>query len=115
MSFCERSFYSIAEPMQLELLRQHAVIDQPIGVDFSYGTDSVTSTVTPAPYVWKLLQQAFYAQFPQYENRNFGVFTESYGGHYGPEFADYFEQENAAISAGSVKGPEHQTYCSRHH
>ena len=78
-------------------------IDQPIGVGFSYGTDSVTSTVTAAPYVWKLLQ-AFYAQFPQYQNRNFGVFTESYGGHYGPEFADYFEQQNAAISAGSVTG-----------
>lgn len=78
-------------------------IDQPIGVGFSYGDDSVTSTVTAAPYVWKLLQ-AFYAQFPQYENRNFGVFTESYGGHYGPEFADYFEQQNAAIASGSTSG-----------
>lgn len=78
-------------------------IDQPIGVGFSYGTDSVTSTVTAAPYVWKLLQ-AFYTQFPQYENRNFGLFTESYGGHYGPEFADYFEQQNAAIAAKSVTG-----------
>ncbi|KAI4249555.1 MAG: hypothetical protein LQ352_005587 [Teloschistes flavicans] len=78
-------------------------IDQPIGVGFSYGTDSVTSTVTAAPYVWKLLQ-AFYTQFPQYENRNFGVFTESYGGHYGPEFADYFEQQNAAVASGSVTG-----------
>ena len=53
-------------------------VDQPIGTGFSYGTDSVTSTVTAAPYVWTLLQ-AFYAQFPQYENRNFGIFTESYG------------------------------------
>lgn len=78
-------------------------IDQPIGVGFSYGTDSVTSTVTAAPYVWKLLQ-AFYTQFPQYENRNFGVFTESYGGHYGPEFADYFEQQNAAVASGSFTG-----------
>lgn len=59
--------------------------------------------MTAAPYVWKLLQ-AFYAQFPQYENRNFGLFTESYGGHYGPEFADYFEQQNAAITSGSVSG-----------
>lgn len=58
-------------------------IDQPIGVGFSYGTDPVTSTVTAAPYVWTLLQ-AFFAQFPQYENRDFGIFTESYGGHYGP-------------------------------
>jgi carboxypeptidase C (cathepsin A) len=78
-------------------------IDQPIGVGFSYGTDSVTSTATAAPYVWKLLQ-AFYAQFPQYENRDFGIFTESYGGHYGPEFAYYFEQQNAAIAAGKASG-----------
>lgn len=78
-------------------------VDQPIGVGFSYGTDSVTSTVTAAPYVWKLLQ-AFYAQFPQYESREFGIFTESYGGHYGPEFAYYIQQQNAAIKAGSVSG-----------
>lgn len=51
-------------------------VDQPIGTGFSYGTDDVTSTVTAAPYVWTLLQ-AFYAQFPQYESRNFGIFTES--------------------------------------
>lgn len=51
-------------------------IDQPIGVGFSYGTDDVTSTVTAAPYVWKFLQ-AFYAQFPTYENRSFGIFTVS--------------------------------------
>ena len=57
-------------------------VDQPIGTGFSYGTDPVTSTVTAAPYVWNLLQ-AFYTQFPQYENRDFGLFTESYGGHYG--------------------------------
>jgi carboxypeptidase C (cathepsin A) len=58
-------------------------VDQPIGVGFSYGTDPVTSTVTAAPYVWKLLQ-AFFAQFLQYENRDFGIFTELYGGHYRP-------------------------------
>lgn len=50
-------------------------IDQPIGVGFSYGNGDVTSTETAAPYVWKFLQ-AFYAQFPQYENRDFGLFTE---------------------------------------
>ncbi|KAF8859724.1 carboxypeptidase-like protein S1 [Acephala macrosclerotiorum] len=64
-------------------------IDQPIGTGFSYGTDPVTSTVTAAPY---------------YENRDFGIFTESYGGHYGPEFAAYFESQNAAIASGSVTG-----------
>ncbi|KAL9013022.1 MAG: hypothetical protein Q9173_002247 [Seirophora scorigena] len=78
-------------------------IDQPLGVGFSYGTDAVNSTVTAAPNVWKLLQ-AFYAHFSQYLNRDFGIFTESYGGHYGPEFAEYFEQQNAAIALGTVIG-----------
>ncbi|TVY82157.1 Carboxypeptidase S1 [Lachnellula suecica] len=68
-------------------------VDQPIGTGFSYGTDPVTSTVTAAPYVWTLLQ-SFFASFPQYESRDFGIFTESYGGHYGPEFASYFERIN---------------------
>ncbi|KAH7010545.1 carboxypeptidase S1 [Ilyonectria destructans] len=78
-------------------------VDQPIGTGFSYGTDDAVSTLAAAPRVWNLLQ-AFYAQFPEYENRDFGLFTESYGGHYGPEFAFYFEQQNAAINAGTIKG-----------
>lgn len=43
-------------------------------------------------------------QFPQYESRDFGIFTESYGGHYGPEFANYIETQNNAIDSGSVQG-----------
>lgn len=78
-------------------------VDQPIGVGFSYGTDTVTSTTTAAPMVWKLLQ-AFFKTFPHYENREFAIFTESYGGHYGPEFADYIESQNKAITSGSVSG-----------
>ena len=78
-------------------------VDQPIGTGFSYGTDDATGTVSAAPYVWTLLQ-AFYAQFPQYQNRQFGLWTESYGGHYGPEFAEYFEEQNAAIAAGTITG-----------
>ncbi len=30
--------------------------------------------------------------------------TESYGGHYGPEFATYFEEQNAKILDGSLDG-----------
>ncbi|KAI0254935.1 carboxypeptidase S1 [Lactifluus subvellereus] len=78
-------------------------IDQPIGTGFSFGTDDATSTVTAAPFVWKFLQ-AFCTQFPAYKNRNFGLFTESYGGHYGPEFTSYFESRNSAIDRGKIKG-----------
>lgn len=49
-------------------------VDQPIGTGFSYGTDDVSSTVQAAPEVWRLIQ-AFYGQFPQYTNRDFGIFT----------------------------------------
>ena len=30
--------------------------------------------------------------------------TESYGGHYGPEFVTYFDEQNAKIEDGSLKG-----------
>nr|XP_036582222.1 carboxypeptidase s1 [Colletotrichum truncatum]KAF6790882.1 carboxypeptidase s1 [Colletotrichum truncatum] len=78
-------------------------VDQPIGVGFSYGTNDVDSTVKAAPKVWSLMQ-SFYAQFPEYKNREFGLFTESYGGHYGPEFVDHFQSQNDKISKGEVKG-----------
>lgn len=32
--------------------------------------------------------------------------TESYGGHYGPEFVTYFDQQNALISEGKLKGEQ---------
>ncbi|TQS35102.1 hypothetical protein Golomagni_04492 [Golovinomyces magnicellulatus] len=78
-------------------------IDQPIGVGFSHGRNNVSSTVSAAPLVWKLIQ-AFYAQFPQYENRALGIFSESYGGHYGPQFATYFQSQNEALSSGKTTG-----------
>lgn len=68
---------------------------------FSYGTDDVNSTETAAPYVWKLIQ-AFYASFPEYKSRDFGIFTESYGGHYGPEFAKYILDQNKAKAGENI-------------
>ncbi|KAM0671035.1 hypothetical protein ACQRIU_001430 [Beauveria bassiana] len=79
-------------------------VDQPIGAGFSYGNvNAADSTPHAAPAVWKMVQ-AFLSQFPEYKSRDFGLFTESYGGHYGPEFAYYFEQQNAAIDAGTLTG-----------
>ncbi|KAI1642073.1 putative carboxypeptidase S1 [Daldinia loculata] len=77
----------------------------PYSVGFSYGNATVNSTKAAAPLVWNLLQ-AFYDSFPEYENRDFGIFTESYGGHYGPEFASYILDQNAAISRGDLHAEE---------
>ena len=44
------------------------------------------------------------AKFSKYASRDFAIWTESYGGHYGPIFASYFLDQNAAISAGTITG-----------
>lgn len=80
-------------------------IDQPIGTGFSYGTDLVNSTYTAAPYVWQAFQVLFEStEFSAYKSREFILATESYGGHYGPEFVTYFDIQNAAIAAGTISG-----------
>ncbi|KAF2196786.1 peptidase S10, serine carboxypeptidase [Delitschia confertaspora ATCC 74209] len=56
---------------------------------------------------WHILQ-AFLDLSPQLDpditNFTFNLWTESYGGHYGPEFYNYFYQQNEAIRNGSVSG-----------
>ena len=59
-------------------------------------TTTANSTVNAAPNVWKTLQ-GFMGVFPQYERNGFYFATESYGGHYGPVFAKYFEEQNSKL------------------
>lgn len=80
-------------------------IDQPIGVGFSYGTPTTKSSTEAANGVWRFLQTFFSdARFSKYKTREFGLWTESYGGHYGPTMASYFLDKNAAIAAGTISG-----------
>ncbi|KAH7067232.1 putative carboxypeptidase S1 [Paraphoma chrysanthemicola] len=73
-------------------------IDQPVEVGFSMGNSSAINTDTASPYVWTFLQ-AFYAAFPTYKSRDFGIFTESYGGHFGAAFTKYIQEQNR-VKAG---------------
>jgi carboxypeptidase C (cathepsin A) len=45
-------------------------------------------------------------RFPNYEpsSDRFSIWGESYHGHYGPVYADYFEQQNDLIANGSLTG-----------
>ncbi|KAJ7766323.1 alpha/beta-hydrolase [Mycena maculata] len=80
-------------------------IDQPIGTGFSFGTDTVNSTESAAIQFWKAFQVLFESgEFSRYRSREFIFATESYGGHYGPSFVTYFDQQNAAIEAGTITG-----------
>ncbi|KAH9887597.1 serine carboxypeptidase [Cubamyces lactineus] len=80
-------------------------IDQPVGVGFSHGSTTVGTTLAAAEDTWKFLQIFFSdSRFSKYQQRDFALWTESYGGHYGPDFAAYFLQQNAAIASGSISG-----------
>ena len=97
-------------------------LSQPIGVGFSYAYKGVSASqgrfggVNPYRFettqlaavgTWEVLQ-GFLANLPRLDarvkSRTFNLWTESYGGHYGPAFFDYFEGQNAAIENGTAKG-----------
>ncbi|KAI9513319.1 serine carboxypeptidase [Russula earlei] len=80
-------------------------IDQPVGVGFSFGTATIGTSLLAAADVWQFLQIWFAdSRFSKYASREFGIWTESYGGHYGPTFAAYFLRQNAAIQSGTIAG-----------
>ncbi|KAK0477322.1 serine carboxypeptidase [Armillaria novae-zelandiae] len=80
-------------------------IDQPVGVGFSHGTLNVGTSQEAADDVWTFLQIFFSdSRFSNLLERDLAIWTESYGGHYGPTFAAYFLSQNAAIAAGTISG-----------
>ncbi|KAF7304454.1 Carboxypeptidase [Mycena chlorophos] len=77
----------------------------PVGVGFSHGTMSVGTSLEAAADVWSFLQIFFKdSRFADLATRKLAIWTESYGGHYGPTFAAYFLSQNAAIAAGTITG-----------
>ncbi|KAF7308955.1 Carboxypeptidase [Mycena kentingensis (nom. inval.)] len=81
------------------------VIDQPVGTGFSHGTTTVGTSAQAAADVWTFLQ-IFLAdtRFAHLAANDLAIWTESYGGHYGPAFAAHFLAQNAAIDAGQASG-----------
>ncbi|KAK0460685.1 alpha/beta-hydrolase [Desarmillaria tabescens] len=98
---------TVLNPYSWNNLSNMIYIDQPIGTGFSFGTDTVNSTLSAAPFVWTAFQILFESgQFSKFESREFIFATESYGGHYGPAFVTYFDQQNALIQQGAIEGVE---------
>ncbi|KAF4972372.1 hypothetical protein FSARC_1057 [Fusarium sarcochroum] len=104
---CEILANSTEPSLREHSLNTHAnvlYIDQPIGSGFSYGDGGkVNSTKDCSPYVWTFFQ-AWFDAFPQYENRELSVFSESYGGHTGPEIVNYILDKNQEIQTGNLSG-----------
>ena len=81
------------------------------------GKASANTTEIAAHTIWHMLQ-AFLSTFPQYNPAitangtqsgpvGINLFTESYGGKYGPLFAAHFESQNALRQAGKL--PKNKT------
>ncbi|KAI0651568.1 alpha/beta-hydrolase [Trametes meyenii] len=80
-------------------------LDQPVGTGFSHGETKVGTSQQAAEDVWKFLQ-IFFAdpKFSKYQKADFALWTESYGGHYGPTIAAYILDQNVGIANGTVNG-----------
>ncbi|KAI0374464.1 serine carboxypeptidase [Pilatotrama ljubarskyi] len=80
-------------------------LDQPVGTGFSHGETKVGTSQQAAEDVWKFLQMFFAdSKFSKYKKADFALWTESYGGHYGPTIAAYILDQNAGIANGTVNG-----------
>ncbi|KJA15644.1 hypothetical protein HYPSUDRAFT_48173 [Hypholoma sublateritium FD-334 SS-4] len=80
-------------------------IDQPVGVGFSHGDLNVGTSEEAAADVWTFLQIFLSdSRFAHLRFQKLGLWTESYGGHYGPTFAAYFLTQNEAISRRQITG-----------
>lgn len=69
-------------------------------------TNTANTTVLAATAIWHMVQ-GFLGAFPQYNPGNnsavgVNLFAESYGGRYGPVFADIWEQQNLRRSNGTL-------------
>jgi len=71
----------------------------------------IDTTDLAAAAAWEVIQ-AFLTTLPQLDSRisskTFNLATESYGGHYGPAFFNYFQQQNQAIQNGTIQGVQLQ-------
>ncbi|KAK4696036.1 hypothetical protein P7C71_g1816, partial [Lecanoromycetidae sp. Uapishka_2] len=69
----------------------------------------LSTTDLAAVATWHVLQ-GFLSALPQLDgkvaNKTFNLWTESYGGHYGPSFYNYFYDQNELIANGSANGTQ---------
>ena len=67
-------------------------------------TSTANDTQNSAKALWHFAQ-TWFQEFPAYKpnNNKISIFTESYGGRYGPAFAAFFEEQNERITNGTIQ------------
>ena len=80
----------------------------PVDGEYSVVDPLRTTTTDMAAVGAYHILQGFLSNLPQLDgqvaSRSFNLWTESYGGHYGPSFFNYFYDQNQAIANGSAQG-----------
>jgi hypothetical protein len=68
---------------------------------------SVTNSTNHSAIALWHFAQTWFEEFPHYKpaDEKISIWTESYGGHYGPAFARFFSQQNDLITDGTINGP----------
>ncbi|KAK9577274.1 hypothetical protein V6Z98_008104 [Aspergillus fumigatus] len=102
--------YSEAEPGSLNPFTGVFENASSAGIQGRYPVIDATlidTTDLAAHAAWEILQ-GFMGGLPQLDHRikskDFSLWTESYGGHYGPAFFNYFHEQNEKIANGTVEG-----------
>ncbi|KAK0622063.1 Alpha/Beta hydrolase protein [Bombardia bombarda] len=72
---------------------------------------TTNTTLGAAVAMWEFMQ-AWMQEFPEYNSttNHISIWSESYGGQYGPTFADFFEKKNDLIAAGDIGAPAVQIH-----
>lgn len=78
-----------------------------VGTRSSQNPSFTANTTSHAAVAFWHFAQTWFEEFPQYKphDEKVSLFTESYGGRYGPAFVSYFMRQNELISNGTLKGP----------
>ncbi|THZ79123.1 alpha/beta-hydrolase [Aureobasidium pullulans] len=78
-----------------------------IGTSSSQNISATANSTQHAAVAFWHFAQTWFEEFPQYKphDEKISLFTESYGGRYGPTFVKKFMTQNELIANGSISGP----------
>lgn len=78
-----------------------------VGTASSQNVSSTANSTQHAAVAFWHFAQTWFEEFPQYKphDEKISLFTESYGGRYGPTFVKKFMTQNELIANGTLSGP----------
>ncbi|KAH9442892.1 hypothetical protein Pst134EA_026684 [Puccinia striiformis f. sp. tritici] len=80
-------------------------IDQPVGTGYSFGNRTAKTTSDAMIDLYEAIQLLLaHPQFSKFVGRPFGVWTESYGGHYAPVLVDHILEMNSQLAGSNQPG-----------